>query len=60
MLRPVGKLVCLAVFATWWLGSAEARRRGGGGGQEDYYAILGVERDADEPTIKRAYKKLAL
>jgi len=26
---------------------------------QDYYAILGVERDADEKTIKRAYRKLA-
>lgn len=27
---------------------------------EDYYKILGVERDADAATIKRAYRKLAM
>ena len=27
---------------------------------KDYYSILGVEQDADEATIKQAYKKLAL
>jgi len=26
---------------------------------QDYYAILGVPRDADEQTIKRAFRKLA-
>lgn len=48
------------------LGSLESvqcqrgRRGGGGDSGEDYYAILGVARDADEQTIKKAYKKLAL
>mmetsp|Transcript_14911 Transcript_14911/g.13385 ORF Transcript_14911/g.13385 Transcript_14911/m.13385 type:complete len:252 (+) Transcript_14911:51-806(+) len=28
--------------------------------REDYYAILGVEKDADQKTIKKAYRKLAL
>lgn len=28
--------------------------------QEDYYKILGVERDADEAAIKKAYRKLAM
>jgi len=28
--------------------------------QKDYYKILGVSRDADERTMKRAYRKLAL
>src|ERR1700722_904357 len=26
---------------------------------EDYYAVLGVPRDADQDTIRRAYRKLA-
>jgi len=29
-------------------------------GKRDYYEILGVARDADEQTIKKAYRKLAL
>lgn len=28
--------------------------------RKDWYKILGVDRDADSATIKRAYKKLAL
>ena len=28
--------------------------------RKDYYEILGVGRDADEKTIKRAYRKLAM
>ena len=28
--------------------------------QEDYYEILGVARDADAETIKKAFRKLAL
>lgn len=28
--------------------------------KEDYYAILGVDKDADQKTIKKAYRKLAL
>lgn len=28
--------------------------------KKDYYAILGVEKTADEKTIKNAYRKLAL
>ena len=27
---------------------------------KDYYSILGVSRDADEDTLKKAYRKLAL
>lgn len=28
-------------------------------GKRDYYEVLGVDRNADEKTIKRAYRKLA-
>ncbi len=28
--------------------------------KRDYYEILGVDRNADENTIKRAYRKLAM
>jgi len=27
---------------------------------EDYYAILGLQRNADEAAIKKAYRKLAI
>lgn len=27
---------------------------------EDYYELLGVERDADDRTIRKAFKKLAI
>jgi molecular chaperone DnaJ len=27
---------------------------------QDYYALLGVPRDADEATIKKAYRRLAM
>ena len=27
--------------------------------KRDYYEVLGVNRDADEDTIKKAYRKLA-
>lgn len=29
-------------------------------GKRDYYEILDVERNADEKTIKKAYRKIAL
>ena len=28
--------------------------------QQDYYDVLGVARDADQDTIKKAYRKLAM
>ena len=28
--------------------------------KRDYYQVLGVNRDADESTIKKAYRKLAM
>lgn len=44
--------------------AARAARRGRGAHTrdlpQDYYAILGVPRNADEDTIKKAYRKLAL
>src|SRR6476659_359284 len=30
------------------------------GGKRDYYAVLGLERDADASDIKRAYRRLAM
>eukprot|EP00198_Chlamydomonas_reinhardtii_P007615 XP_001696952.1 DnaJ-like protein [Chlamydomonas reinhardtii] len=41
---------------------AEAFRRGGGGGGggRDFYSLLGVAKDADEATIKKAYRRQAL
>lgn len=43
-------------------GGGGGGRRGGGGpvDNEGYYKALGVPKDADENTIKKAYKKLAL
>lgn len=43
-------------------GGGGGGRRGGGGpvDNEGYYKALGVEKDADENAIKKAYKKLAL
>ncbi len=42
--------------------SAMAARSGGkdGGGGGSYYDALGVERDADDRAIKKAFRKLAL
>ena len=28
--------------------------------EQDYYALLGVKRNADDATLKKAYRKLAL
>ena len=28
--------------------------------KRDYYEVLGVDRDADQKTIKKAYRKLAM
>ena len=36
---------------------------GGAGGQfdsDDYYTVLGLDRNADENAIKKAYRKLAI
>lgn len=36
---------------------------GGAGGQfdsDDYYTVLGLDRNADESAIKKAYRKLAI
>lgn len=42
-------------------GGARSSGRGGGGKTDDaLYKALGVERDADDAEIKKAYKKLAL
>jgi DnaJ family protein A protein 2 len=43
-------------------GGGGGRGRGGGSGKTDdaLYKALGVERDADDAEIKKAYKKLAL
>lgn len=30
------------------------------GGPLDYYEVLGLTRNADDPTVKKAYRKLAL
>lgn len=49
-----GKALLLAVLLLWAVAS-EARRGG-----QDYYGILGVARDADDQTIKKAYRKQAL
>ena len=47
--------VLLATCAGW----TEAAKHDGAGSR-DFYAILGVDKKADESTIKKAYRKLAL
>jgi DnaJ like chaperone protein len=61
-------MALLAMKGYVWQGAAGARGRGYGGGGyvppqrntqgPDPYAVLGVTRDADERTVKRAYRKL--
>ncbi|KAG2453652.1 hypothetical protein HYH02_001865 [Chlamydomonas schloesseri] len=65
--RPAVPLVAAAVLLVLVLAAAhapgaEAFRRGGGGGGggRDFYKLLGVEKDADEATIKKAYRRQAL
>lgn len=53
------RLVRLAVF-TAVAYRASAQNQFGDGGDKDYYAILGVDKEADEGTIKKTYRKLAL
>ena len=44
--------------------SKEARATGGGADaqfdSDDYYVVLGIDRNADENAIKKAYRKLAV
>ncbi len=47
--------------AIWTAGSGpSAALAASGGGSEDYYQVLGVEKDADDRSIKKAFRKLAL
>jgi len=49
-------VVLLLATCTGWTEAAKPK----GTGSRDFYAILGVDRKADESTIKKAYRKLAL
>ncbi len=54
-------LLLLLVAVLMAVPAAEGRGGRGGGQQgRDFYALLGVARDADDATIKKAYRKQAL